>query len=289
MEENLVIKNVNFMTDELLSAKDVVDNKIYVAVSYVCKALYFSEGQMKHERNRVQTDFVLNKGVRNLVLPTKGGKQITLCIEINYLPLWLAKISITPSMRSKKKDTVEKLIAYQLKAKDVLSNAFLQTDYSDFSPGLKLCRAMLEEMEKIEKRQNYLENELHDNSDVIHIVEPSEINDIQSESVNTDNINDDWRKDSIRTVTAICKGKGKEYYKKTWECIYKAVEEKSGISLYEKLAGLKIKAAREGKLSATAIKKLNRLDVIENNSMLKTILLKIISKIKKKNKSKCVA
>ena len=285
MQENLIVKNVNFMTDELLSAKDVVDNKIYVVVNYVCKALYFTEGQIKHERSRVQNDFVLSKGVRNLILPTKGGNQSVLCIEINYLPLWLAKISITPSMMSKRKNTVDKLVAYQLKAKDVLAKAFLQANCSDLSPGLKLCETMLEEMERIEKRQNYLESELHENSHVIHIAEPSEINDIQF----TDNIDDDWRKDSIRAVTAICKGKGKEYYRQTWEYIYRAIQEKSGICLYEILTELKIKAAKEGSLSATAIKKLNRLDVIEDNPNLKSILIKIIGKIKKENKSKYAA
>jgi len=38
---------------------------------------------------------------------------------------WLAKISITPKMQKENKEVMNKLIEYQLKAKDVLAKAFL--------------------------------------------------------------------------------------------------------------------------------------------------------------------
>ena len=60
-----------------------------------------------------------------MTLPTKGGNQKSLCIELEYLPLWLAKISITPTMKREHPEITEKLIHYQLKAKDVLAKAFL--------------------------------------------------------------------------------------------------------------------------------------------------------------------
>lgn len=49
-----------------------------------------------------------------------------MCLQLDYLPLWLAKISITPTMRKEMPGIAEKLVAYQLKAKDVLAAAFLE-------------------------------------------------------------------------------------------------------------------------------------------------------------------
>lgn len=46
---------------------------------------------------------------------------------IRFYSLWLAKISITPSMKENNPVLVEKLVEYQLKAKDVLAAAFLPT------------------------------------------------------------------------------------------------------------------------------------------------------------------
>lgn len=68
---------------------------------------------------------MISKGTSNLTLPTKGGNQQAFAIELDYLPLWLAKISITPDMINNKIDAVNKLMEYQMKAKDVLAQAFL--------------------------------------------------------------------------------------------------------------------------------------------------------------------
>lgn len=48
-----------------------------------------------------------------------------MCLQLDYVPLWLAKISITPNMKENSPELVEKLIKYQLKAKDALAAAFL--------------------------------------------------------------------------------------------------------------------------------------------------------------------
>lgn len=60
-----------------------------------------------------------------MTLPTDGGNQDVLCLKLDFLPLWLAKISITPKMKKENLQLVENLIEYQLKAKDVLAEAFL--------------------------------------------------------------------------------------------------------------------------------------------------------------------
>jgi len=125
MENNLIVKEVEFNGANLLAVQDIETEKIYVGVNWVCQGIGLSEGQMKSERLKTQEDIVLSKGGRNFVLPTNGGNQETLCIELDFLPLWLAKISITPKMKSNKPEVTEKLIQYQLKAKDILAKAFL--------------------------------------------------------------------------------------------------------------------------------------------------------------------
>ena len=94
-------------------------------MAWVCQGLGLTKGQMQNERKKIQTDEVLSQGERNFVLPTEGGNQESLCLKLDFLPLWLAKIHITPKMRRENPQLVENLITYQLKAKDVLAEAFL--------------------------------------------------------------------------------------------------------------------------------------------------------------------
>ena len=98
MKNELSVKTVDFMGDGLLAAQDK-DGVIWAGVKWFCDGLGLSEGQIKAERKKIQEDFVLSKGGRNLTLPTNGGEQDVLCLQLDYVPLWLAKISITPNMK----------------------------------------------------------------------------------------------------------------------------------------------------------------------------------------------
>lgn len=64
-----------------------------------------------------------------MILPTNGGMQEVLCLKLDFVPLWLAKISITPTMERETPELAERLEQYQLHAKDVLAAAFLPTIY----------------------------------------------------------------------------------------------------------------------------------------------------------------
>ena len=121
----LIAKEVEFLGDSLLVVKDETNNKMYTGVGYVCKGIGLTRDQTKNERKRIQEDVVLCKGGRNLTLLTKGGNQEVICIELDYLPIWLAKISITPKMKEQQPELVSRLVEYQLKAKDVLAKAFM--------------------------------------------------------------------------------------------------------------------------------------------------------------------
>lgn len=156
--DELVVKEVEFMGDTLMAAKDREGN-IWAGVKWFCEGLGLSEGQTKKERKRVQTDLVLKKGVRNLVLPTNGGIQEVLCLRNDFITLWLAKISITNSMQETNPELVQKLIAYQLKAKDVLAEAFfpqsknLEKGYETKATSIGEIASFNKEMDKRMEKQ----------------------------------------------------------------------------------------------------------------------------------------
>jgi len=107
------------MGDILTCVKN--DEGIYVGIRWICKGLGLSDRQGKHQIAKIQGDIVLSKGIQRIVTPSNGGDQDAYCIEITYLPLWLAKINANIV----NSDTQEKLVEYQLKCKDVLATAFV--------------------------------------------------------------------------------------------------------------------------------------------------------------------
>lgn len=121
--QGLAVKDVEFNGAVLRAAQ--VKDVIWVGVKWICDGLGLSEDRGKYERKKIQKDLVLNKGVKFYPLGTDNANSDVLCLMLDYLPLWLAKISITPTMKRENPELVNRLIEYQLKAKDVLAEAFL--------------------------------------------------------------------------------------------------------------------------------------------------------------------
>lgn len=124
----LEIKRVPFMGTELLAARDA-DGQIWAGVCGMCDGIGLSRGQRAWQLLNIQTDKVLKEGASNLRLPTNGGNQDVWCLKLDFVPLWLAKISFTPAMRRENPELVDRLVEYQLHAKDVLAEAFLPAIY----------------------------------------------------------------------------------------------------------------------------------------------------------------
>lgn len=124
MNSELIVKDVEFHGDMLRAAQDP-DGKVWVGVRWVCQGIGFGEDKIDNERKKIQKDIVLSKGVKFYSLGEDRAKSNVLCINLDYVPLWLAKIAITPTMQRENPVLVNKLIDYQLKAKDVLADAFL--------------------------------------------------------------------------------------------------------------------------------------------------------------------
>lgn len=123
--DNLIVKNVDVMGDFITAAKDN-DGNVWVGVRWVCDALDMTEGQMKRQIKNIKKDVVFGEGGSNQIpLPTGQGTQEVFCIRNDFIPLWLAKISITQKTRDERPEFSKKLLEYQLKAKDILAEAFM--------------------------------------------------------------------------------------------------------------------------------------------------------------------
>jgi hypothetical protein len=117
---------VEFMGDSIMVVKMKDTGKTYVGVNWICTALGFDKNDRDIEIRRIKSDTVLLKGATLMSLPTKGGNQQSWVLEMDYLTLWLAKINVDSKRKQRTPDTMEKLIEYQLKAKDILAQAFLK-------------------------------------------------------------------------------------------------------------------------------------------------------------------
>ncbi|NRX78507.1 hypothetical protein DE153_005288 [Clostridium beijerinckii] len=122
---NLSVKSVDFLGDNLVAVKDESTGKIYTGVSYICKGIGFTKGQKDRQVKNIQEDEILNRGCLKFEAGVIDPNNEVLAIELDFLPLWLAKISITPNMKEEQPLVAEKLINYQLKAKNVLAEAFI--------------------------------------------------------------------------------------------------------------------------------------------------------------------
>lgn len=159
--EDLIVKNVDVMGDSIKAAKDA-DGNIWVGVRWVCDALDMTEGQMKRQIKNIKKDMVFSEGGSNQIpLPTAQGTQEVFCIRNDFVPLWLAKIQITEKTREERPDFSRKLVQYQLKAKDILANAFLTNtevksaqSYNSSEIPLGELASYLKAMDKVAVREN---------------------------------------------------------------------------------------------------------------------------------------
>ena len=129
-ETGLQVREVNFNGDTLLAGKDA-EGRIWAGVSYVCNGIGFNKNEKDRQIKNVQSDIVLNRGCVKFDAGVFDQNNVTVALMLDFIPLWLAKISITPTMQRNNPQLVKKLIEYQLKAKDVLAQAFIYKNQSN--------------------------------------------------------------------------------------------------------------------------------------------------------------
>lgn len=115
----LQVKEVRFNGERIIVIRE--SGKIYVSVKNVCDNLGMDLKQHKAQKLKLRNDGLLKGGIKLYPLKSNGGIQETMLLELDYLPIWLAKIN--PSRFSE--ELKKQLIEYQLKAKDVLADEFL--------------------------------------------------------------------------------------------------------------------------------------------------------------------
>lgn len=111
MNSELIVKDVEFHGDMLRAAQDP-DGKVWVGVRWMCQGIGFGEDKIDNERKKIQKDVVISQGVKFHSLGSGNSNTKVLCLDLDYVPLWLAKIAITPTMQRENPVLVNKLIDY---------------------------------------------------------------------------------------------------------------------------------------------------------------------------------
>lgn len=146
MKNELVTKEVDFCGDTIMCAQDNSNGKIYVGVSWICNGIGFTKSQKDTQVQKIQTDFVLKMGCLKFQAGVFDDNNETFALELECLPLWLAKVAITPKMIDENIEFAKKLANYQLRAKDVLAKAFIkpkEIDIDNFHIPTTLSEALL--------------------------------------------------------------------------------------------------------------------------------------------------
>ena len=136
----LQVTNFNFYGDELIALKDNATGEIYTTINSVLRGIGFTDrDQIRKRRDRMINDIVLSKGIKRFCIPTMVGvkddtpinTQEVHCISQHKLPIALAKINITPSMKKNQPELASRLELYQDKCADVLASVFIDRKTTD--------------------------------------------------------------------------------------------------------------------------------------------------------------
>lgn len=121
---DMIVKNVDVFGDSVMAAKES-NGTIWVGIRWMCQGMGMTDGQYKRQIKNIQKDLLLKDSGSNLTLNRGSGERDVFCLKLDYLPIWLAKIAITEKTRKEHPELVEKLLEYQLRAKDILADAFV--------------------------------------------------------------------------------------------------------------------------------------------------------------------
>lgn len=128
---------VTFYNDSLTAIKDN-DGEIWALINDILRNIGFDEKKIDNQRTAWLKDIVISRGTKILDLQINGYKRQANCLNRRYIPLALAKISITPTMQREQPEVVNKLIQYQEECADVLYRYFYKGN--DLSNEVPLSR-----------------------------------------------------------------------------------------------------------------------------------------------------
>lgn len=120
----LIVKSVDLMGDTVMAAQDNEGN-IWAGINFFCRGLGMSKRQRDFQVEKVKADKTLSKGCTLLRAGVLDTANEVYALRLDFIPIWLSKITITKKMEQDNPKLADKLLEYQLKAKDILAAAFL--------------------------------------------------------------------------------------------------------------------------------------------------------------------
>ncbi len=155
---DLIVKNVNVLGDSIMAAKDEEGN-VWAGVNYFCNALGMTKGQRDKQVQKVQTDEALKRGASKLEAGVFDKNNETVVLKIEYVPLWLTKIKITEKTRKEHPELADKFLEYQLRAKDILADAFMPKQPKIPQSPLELLELHYEAIKQVDGKVNEIRTE----------------------------------------------------------------------------------------------------------------------------------
>lgn len=156
---NLIVKNVDLMGDTIMAAKDV-DNVIWVGINSFCQGLRMNKKQRDWQVEKVKSDNTLSRGCRELPAGVFDTGNAVYALRLDFIPLWLAKISITERMKEEHPELADKLLNYQLKAKDILAEAFIPKQNISAKSPMEVLRLYYEALDQMNTKVDTLEEKV---------------------------------------------------------------------------------------------------------------------------------
>lgn len=123
----LQVTNFDFYGDNLIALQDNATGEIYTAIVHILRGIGFTDKQVEHQQKKILNDELLRSHTlkfSGVDLNMPSVNEIW-CISQRKLPLALAKINITPTMRKKQPELSNRLLKYQDKCADVLAAVFI--------------------------------------------------------------------------------------------------------------------------------------------------------------------
>lgn len=124
---NNSIKTISFEGAEIIAVLDEPAHKIYLPIKNIAKNIGLNTNQIRNQHYVILNDAVLSSGMKKFSLPTSSGFQEHLCLDIEFIAIWLAKLRVTKKTIQQNPIFSHRIAAYQLKCKDVLTKAFFNT------------------------------------------------------------------------------------------------------------------------------------------------------------------
>lgn len=264
MENRLEIKRVPFMGAELMAARDT-DGQIWAGVSYICNGIGLSKAQKDNQIEKMQKDEVLLKGCRKFPAGVFDPNNQTVALKLDFVPLWLAKIAITPTMRAETPELAEMLEVYQLQAKDILAAAFLPVNsvpaLDTLSPELRLLINLELKQKEQDKAIEAVNQKVDGIRDVV-VLNPNS-----------------WREECRKLLAKVAqaRGGGGAYQEVNAE-VFQLVDERARVSLETRLTNKRRRMADEG-VCKSKRDKLNKVDVIADDAKLIEIYIAIVKEM----------